>query len=464
MAARAHRPAPPLSFLDRHDEEEGSAYVRPHRPPPRSPPALAVDVPEVIDHQNTFIPNTGKSTPAVAMHYLGSFNKYCTAHTNRAPYSSGAEYVYDSYVNGATSISYRSVYRVVCKKPHQFTRDLTQWDMGYELFRQEYTVDETTSMMTVTKQLQGFASAPDVDDAQLNNDRQLFMTALDQQGTLSMPVNIIDEDVVTSIESKIAEWNVQANPLEAARADMTVIDFVHLATIAGATVKHIVEVLQRVPAGYHRVMLAFMESNSQFTSDVSVEEKIGGESFFFEHETHPTQQKMSSHRQQWQLLRRRVSLDAIETFRDHHIENLHDFYIVFNPDHKRAQCHLPQTDRMVAHILELLPDELRRDRVFGGAVLLESQPGCKRQAMHCDYDPDLVRSCEIKPLGVLVALEEGAHLVLPDRVINMRVGDILVFEGDMPHAGGAYTTLNRRVHIYLDGPVACRKPNKTYLA
>lgn len=214
-----------------------------------------------------FIPNTGKSTPAAVMYYLeaAGIKDHCTVHTNRVPFTSGAEYVYDTYVFNYQGMAYRSVYHIVCEKPHQFTRDLTAWNMGYEIFRQAYTVDEATAVMTVSKQLRGFAGAVDAPDSQLDDDRQLFMTALDQKNTLTLPVVLLDEDVVEFVTAKIASWNAQADPLQAARSETTVTDFVNPATIGGATVHHIVEVLQRVSDGYHRVTLVFMETDSPFT-------------------------------------------------------------------------------------------------------------------------------------------------------------------------------------------------------
>ena len=41
-------------------------------------------------------------------------------------------------------------------------------------------------------------------------------------------------------------------------------------------------------------------------------------------------------------------------------------------------------------------------------------------------------------------------------------GDILVFDGDLEHAGAAYTDSNIRLHAYLDVSEYTRTPDSTY--
>ena len=68
----------------------------------------------------------------------------------------------------------------------------------------------------------------------------------------------------------------------------------------------------------------------------------------------------------------------------------------------------------------------------------------------------------MKPASVILALEDGARLWVRDedgrteREIVLRAGDVLVFDGDVAHAGAAYLSANTRVHVYLDVPSVVR--------
>ena len=42
-------------------------------------------------------------------------------------------------------------------------------------------------------------------------------------------------------------------------------------------------------------------------------------------------------------------------------------------------------------------------------------------------------------------------------------GDILVFRGDLVHAGSSYKDDNIRIHAYLDSPVVPRDKNTTFI-
>ena len=60
-----------------------------------------------------------------------------------------------------------------------------------------------------------------------------------------------------------------------------------------------------------------------------------------------------------------------------------------------------------------------------------------------------------------MVLQKGAKLIfgmLPSKVTfelmahNLHVGDIILFDGDIPHAGSAYHVANIGLHVYLDVP------------
>ena len=136
---------------------------------------------------------------------------------------------------------------------------------------------------------------------------------------------------------------------------------------------------------------------------------------------------------------------------------------IFNPNPHRLQTSLPPDDPIVVELTRALGD-LTLGRIVGPAVVLHSLPGCERQDMHTDYDPDDVGRCAAKPLGVLLALQDGTSLCLPDgQTADLGAGDVLVFDGDQPHAGAAYASENTRVHLYLDSPGVHRLDNTTYL-
>lgn len=140
---------------------------------------------------------------------------------------------------------------------------------------------------------------------------------------------------------------------------------------------------------------------------------------------------------------------------------------VFNPDAKRSQAPLPSSNRLCARIRRVA-HRLCQGRTMVDAVVLQSRPGCKRQQWHCDFDPESVAKATVKPLGVLVALERrGAHMHFlhgdDEHVVQLKRGEILVFDGDAVHAGGSYTRENLRLHAYLDSAEVRRRRNSTYI-
>lgn len=121
-------------------------------------------------------------------------------------------------------------------------------------------------------------------------------------------------------------------------------------------------------------------------------------------------------------------------------------------------------------------------------VIITSEPGCKRQVAHCDYEPTAqLANCPEKyfPCGLLVAVERHTKIVgWPNTirlstmqrdyaeeiarepfeafVVHLDPGDVLVFRGDLIHAGAEYESHNCRIHAYLDTPCVSRKGNRTW--
>jgi hypothetical protein len=47
--------------------------------------------------------------------------------------------------------------------------------------------------------------------------------------------------------------------------------------------------------------------------------------------------------------------------------------------------------------------------------------------------------------------------------VELDAGDVIVFRGDLIHAGSAYSSHNLRLHAYIDHPSVPRPPNKTWV-
>lgn len=123
-------------------------------------------------------------------------------------------------------------------------------------------------------------------------------------------------------------------------------------------------------------------------------------------------------------------------------------------------------------------------------VIIHSRQNCQDQAAHSDYIPDrslTEASDEQMPLAILVSLMPNTKLnvwpksikLATDRndlildkingpiecvVAELDVGDILVFRGDLIHAGSSYSKDNYRLHSYLDSLFVKRTPNRTWVA
>lgn len=63
------------------------------------------------------------------------------------------------------------------------------------------------------------------------------------------------------------------------------------------------------------------------------------------------------------------------------------------------------------------------------------------------------------PLAAIVALQDGTRLHVwsfdtgKEEAVTLDEGDVIVFRGDLGHAGSEYDEENWRLHIYIDSPV-----------
>ena len=91
--------------------------------------------------------------------------------------------------------------------------------------------------------------------------------------------------------------------------------------------------------------------------------------------------------------------------------------------------------------------------------MLHSRQRCHEQKRHWDYNPDLLEGRQgRKPASVILALEPGARVIFFEDEymatgkvpVQLNPGDLLVFDGDVSHAGASYAMPNTRIHVYLD--------------
>lgn len=135
-----------------------------------------------------------------------------------------------------------------------------------------------------------------------------------------------------------------------------------------------------------------------------------------------------------------------------------DFFIIFNPDKKRSQAELPCSSAVYIAVENALRrrNHLRHGRTVTSMVVLHSEAGCQQQPYHTDHDTRSVmdmRDAGNCPSGCLVAVEDNTVLELHGREsIMMQQGDMVVFDGDICHAGAAYTQANIRIHAYIESP------------
>ena len=110
--------------------------------------------------------------------------------------------------------------------------------------------------------------------------------------------------------------------------------------------------------------------------------------------------------------------------------------------------------------------------------LLHSRAGCPAQPAHADYAPDLLQGVpdHLIPLGCLVSIMKGTRLtvwpgafvgrplrscVYPETV-ELEVGDILLFRGDLVHAGSSYPDPNSRLHGFVDTVAVLHEPARRF--
>lgn len=132
--------------------------------------------------------------------------------------------------------------------------------------------------------------------------------------------------------------------------------------------------------------------------------------------------------------------------------------IVFNPNSKRRQAAIPLKDPLISR-LRLRMRHMLGEYMLQSPVVLQSLNGCKQQQWHVDYDPQK----NTTGFGMLLALQNGTRLETLEATIHLNQGDLLIFNGDLVHAGSWYDYENLRIHAYLDVKGSHRLANSTYI-
>lgn len=155
-------------------------------------------------------------------------------------------------------------------------------------------------------------------------------------------------------------------------------------------------------------------------------------------------------------------------------------------DKKRKQTNLAiKTQHIKSFIKDInnyLNLNINSNLEINNWVIIKSLPKCHDQAAHCDYAQVgniLNISNDFMPLSVLIALQSKTKLhiwpksirnpnsVMPKYIdkltIEMDTGDMVIFRGDLVHAGSGYKEENYRLHAYMDSPKVPRIYNRTWL-
>lgn len=214
------------------------------------------------------------------------------------------------------------------------------------------------------------------------------------------------------------------------------------------------------------------------TGEVAPERREQGE----EEEENADQDEVRSLEDGFQVYKGAYSIDAFtrSAFESLPVEL---FHVIFNNaaanseenDGKRLQVDLStiETSSTTFHQFMLGLKARLREMVpsfrVGGASVLRSEAGCQAQLPHLDYPPTPLDDDDVSadvPLGCLVALMDGTRITvwpgaighhlrgsclrIQPRTLVLNAGDVLLFRGDLVHAGASSEEVNVRVHCYLE--------------
>ncbi len=156
---------------------------------------------------------------------------------------------------------------------------------------------------------------------------------------------------------------------------------------------------------------------------------------------------------------------------------------IFGWDNRRLQCKVRHGAKPLQAFIGALDFFVIKDHMPTFNVnpsewrIIRALPGCREQQAHCAYDPKtLVNEPNDRiPFGALLAVEpktkltvwKGCFGAIPNDVkpeeVALDPGDMLIYRGDLVHAGSAYEEENIRLLCYFDIFNVPRLENRTYL-
>ena len=165
-------------------------------------------------------------------------------------------------------------------------------------------------------------------------------------------------------------------------------------------------------------------------------------------------------------------------------------HTIFDDEHRTQIRLLWSTVPVLEKVIEKVYEKLRQK--FHGNVweitemnVLRSTGEGQRQRDHCDWhqddwplfkqkkNPQGVSQLKLLPVSVLIALEHDTMIVVKpksffcyqtvskEETIAIPKGKMVIFRGDLVHAGYEFKKVNVRLHLYLDIPGYPRRLNGT---
>ena len=128
-------------------------------------------------------------------------------------------------------------------------------------------------------------------------------------------------------------------------------------------------------------------------------------------------------------------------------------------------------ERQLWHADSAPPRAYKRLDVWHAWCIDESNPQCEANKRHLHERRNLppLPPAQDVPLVVLYATSDASLHVRPfllcdtdEYTLELSAGDVVIFRGDLAHAGAAYASENVRLHVYVDSPLHPRCPNTTY--
>ncbi len=155
-------------------------------------------------------------------------------------------------------------------------------------------------------------------------------------------------------------------------------------------------------------------------------------------------------------------------------------------DKKRKQTNLSTKKQNMKNFIkntnEYLKTNINSKLDINNWVIIKSLPNCHGQAAHCDYAQvgNIMNvQNDLMPLSVIIALQpdtkldvwpksiRNSKIKMPKQInkltLNINTGDMIVFRGDLVHAGSEYDKENYRLHAFMDSSKVPRTNNRTWL-